>query len=205
MYAFSRLALPLAALAFTGLAVLLPALRVRRRTGVWPIVVASSGAPYQRLWSWAMRAFAVAVVAWLAAYAVAGPRAVGVVALPVQTSVAGWTLMLLAFALLVTAQAQMGAAWRIGIDERATPLITHGLYQLVRNPIYTAMDLMLAGALLVAPSPWTLAAAVAVSIALALQTRLEEQHLAALHGPTYRVYASRVGRFLPGIGRLRGD
>jgi protein-S-isoprenylcysteine O-methyltransferase Ste14 len=99
----------------------------------------------------------------------------------------------------------MGAAWRIGIDERATPLITHGLYQLVRNPIYTAMDLMLAGALLVAPSPWTLAAAVTVSIALALQTRLEERHLSELHGPTYRAYASRVGRFLPGIGRFRRE
>ena len=44
----SRLALPTAALVFFVLAVIVPALRVRRRTGVWPIVVGSSGAPYQR-------------------------------------------------------------------------------------------------------------------------------------------------------------
>jgi protein-S-isoprenylcysteine O-methyltransferase Ste14 len=201
----TRLALPLAALAFTLLAVLLPALRVRRRTGVWPIVVASSGAPYQRLWSWTIRLFAVPVVAWLVAYVVAGPAAVGVIVLPPAVSVSGGALMLLAFLVLVTAQAQMGAAWRIGIDERRTPLITHGLYRLVRNPIYTAMDLMLAGALLVAPSPWTLAATLLVAIALALQTRLEERHLAALHGPAYRAYAARVGRFIPGIGRFRAE
>jgi protein-S-isoprenylcysteine O-methyltransferase Ste14 len=205
MSLISRLALPLAALAFTLLAVLVPARRVRRRTGVWPIVLATSGAPHQRLWSWTVRLFAVAAAAWLVAYAVAGPAAVGVIALPPPAGAVGWALMLLAFVLVVTAQAQMGAAWRIGIDERATPLITHGLYQLVRNPIYTAMDLVLAGVVLVAPSLWTLAAALGVAIALAVQTRLEEQHLAALHGPTYRAWASRVGRFVPGIGRFRGE
>jgi protein-S-isoprenylcysteine O-methyltransferase Ste14 len=201
----SRLALPSAALSFTILAVLVPALRVRRRSGVWPIVVGSSAAPRQRLMSWLMRAFAVAAEAWLVAYAVAGPTAVGVIALPPPFALAGWILTLLAFLVLIAAQAQMGAAWRIGIDERSTPLVTHGLYRLVRNPIYTAMTLVLAGVLLVAPSPWTLAAALAVTVGLMAQTRLEEQHLASLHGPTYRAYAARVGRFFPGIGRFRDD
>jgi len=40
-------------------------------------------------------------------------------------------------------------------------------------------------------------------VALAAQTRLEEKHLAGLHGPSYRAYAARVGRFVPGVGRLR--
>lgn len=41
-------------------------------------------------------------------------------------------------------------------------------------------------------------------VALALQTRLiEEPHLTRVHGKQYTVYAARVGRFLPGIGRLR--
>jgi protein-S-isoprenylcysteine O-methyltransferase Ste14 len=199
----SRLALPTAALVFFVLAVLVPALRVRRRTGVWPIVVGSSGAPQQRALAWLMRAFGVAVAAWLVAYAVVGPAAVGVLAMPPAVAAAGWALVAASLALLVTAQTQMGAAWRIGIDDRATPLVTHGLYRVVRNPIYSAMDLVLAGALLIAPSPWSLAAAVAVAVALALQTRLEEQHLVALHGDRYLAYAARVGRFVPGVGRLR--
>ncbi|HEY2743735.1 MAG TPA: isoprenylcysteine carboxylmethyltransferase family protein, partial [Polyangia bacterium] len=184
-----------------------PALRVRRRSGVWPIVVGSSTARGQRLLAWLTRAFSVAVAAWLVAYAVAGPAAVGVIALPPSVAdtalAAGWSLVGASLALLVLAQGQMGAAWRIGIDARATPLVTHGLYGVVRNPIYSAMDLVLAGVVLVAPSPWSLAAALGVAVALAVQTRLEEQHLLGLHGPTYRAYDARVGRFVPGLGRLR--
>jgi protein-S-isoprenylcysteine O-methyltransferase Ste14 len=198
-----RLALPLAALAFFVLAVVVPAVRVRRRTGVWPIVVGRSEARGQRLVAWLMRAFVVAVAAWLVAYAVAGPAALGVLTAPVAVTAAGWALVAAALALLMLAQAQMGAAWRIGIDHRATPLVTHGLYRVVRNPIYSAMDLVLVGALLIAPSPATLAAALLVAAALALQTRLEERHLVALHGARYLAWAARVGRFVPGVGRLR--
>jgi protein-S-isoprenylcysteine O-methyltransferase Ste14 len=201
---FSHWALPAAALVFFVLAVIVPAVRVRVRTGVWPIVVGRSAAPHQRLVAWLMRGFGVAVVAWLAAYAARGPAAVGVIALPPAVGWAGWALVAASLVVLLTAQAQMGAAWRIGIDERATPLVTHGLYRLVRNPIYSAMDLVLAGAVLIAPSPWSLAAALAVAVALAVQTRLEEQHLVALHGDAYRAWAARVGRFVPGVGRLRG-
>ena len=56
----TRLALPLAALAFSLLAVVLPSLRVRRRTGVWPIVVARTRAHGQRAFALAGAAFTVA-------------------------------------------------------------------------------------------------------------------------------------------------
>jgi protein-S-isoprenylcysteine O-methyltransferase Ste14 len=196
------LALPMAALGFFGLAVVWPAVRVRRRTGIWPIVVGRSAAPHQRRLAWLIRAFAAAVAAWLTGYAVAGPAAVGVWAAPPVVAVAGWALIAAALTVLLTAQAQMGAAWRIGIDERATPLVTHGLYRLVRNPIYSAMGLVLAGAVAVAPSLWSLGATAGVMVALSLQTRLEERHLGALHGERYRSYAARVGRFVPGVGCL---
>src|SRR3954471_871795 len=93
MMLVTRLALPAAALLFFVLAVVVPALRVRQRTGVWPIVVGRSAAPYQRALAWLMRAFGVAVAAWLVAAAVAGPAAVGVVALPPVVSAAGWALV----------------------------------------------------------------------------------------------------------------
>jgi protein-S-isoprenylcysteine O-methyltransferase Ste14 len=39
--------------------------------------------------------------------------------------------------------------------------------------------------------------------ALELQVRrVEEPHLLRVHAATYRDYAARTGRFLPGIGRL---
>jgi protein-S-isoprenylcysteine O-methyltransferase Ste14 len=198
-----RMALPTVALLFFGFAVILPALRVRWRTGVWPIVLGRSRAAHQRHFAWIVRGFLIAAAVLLAVYAVAGPSALGVVAAPPAVAALGWTLIALGFVVLVTAQAQMGASWRIGIDERPTALVTSGLYRLVRNPIYAAMDLLLVGVLLVAPSLWSIAAAVGVAVALALQTRLEERHLIALHGRAYTAWAARVGRFVPGIGRLR--
>ncbi|MHC4447722.1 MAG: hypothetical protein ACYSXF_08095 [Planctomycetota bacterium] len=41
-----------------------------------------------------------------------------------------------------------------------------------------------------------------VVLAVGGQTRAEEEHLAAMHGDPYRTYAARVGRFVPGVGRL---
>jgi protein-S-isoprenylcysteine O-methyltransferase Ste14 len=48
------------------------------------------------------------------------------------------------------------------------------------------------------------AAALALAFAgIELQVRaVEEPYLAKTHGAAYRAYASRVGRFLPGVGRL---
>ena len=41
--------------------------------------------------------------------------------------------------LTVLAQLQMGASWRVGIDDRPTELVTGGLFRVVRNPIFTAL------------------------------------------------------------------
>ncbi len=47
-------------------------------------------------------------------------------------------------------------------------------------------------------------AVVVLVVALELQTRaVEESHLRRLHGSRYAAYAARVGRFVPGLGRLR--
>lgn len=102
------------------------------------------------------------------------------------------------------AQVSMGRSWRIGVraDER-TALVTTGPFTVVRNPIFTCM-LWTAGALvLLLPSPLTLAAAASLFLAIELQVRLvEEPHLQRTHGAAYRDYTARVGRFLPGLGRL---
>src|SRR5260370_20255474 len=98
-----------------------------------------------------------AAAALLAVYGVGGPAACGVVAAPAAVSAAGWTLIALGCVALVTAQAQMGTSWRFGIDERPTAIVTHGLYRLVRTPICSAMDLLIVGVVLVAPSLFTVA------------------------------------------------
>jgi protein-S-isoprenylcysteine O-methyltransferase Ste14 len=102
------------------------------------------------------------------------------------------------------AQIAMGSSWRIGVDESEhTALVTGGPFAIVRNPIYSAMLPTVAGILLLVPNPVALIGYAALLTGLEIQTRLvEEPYLLAEHGEAYRSYAARVGRFVPGVGRL---
>lgn len=102
------------------------------------------------------------------------------------------------------AQLAMGDAWRVGVDEsERTELVTSGPFALVRNPIYSAMLPTVAGLALLVPNVLSIGGALALLLALELQTRgVEEPYLLRTHGRDYADYAGRVGRFVPGIGRL---
>jgi protein-S-isoprenylcysteine O-methyltransferase Ste14 len=102
------------------------------------------------------------------------------------------------------AQAAMGTAWRIGVDHaERTELVTRGPFAVVRNPIFAAMLPTSAGLVLLVPNAVALAGFAALVAALQIQTRwVEEPYLLAVHGETYSRYARRVGRFVPGLGRL---
>lgn len=107
--------------------------------------------------------------------------------------------------LTFAAQLAMGDAWRIGVDPgERTELVTDGPFGLVRNPIYSAMIPTVLGLVLMVPNPLALAAIVCLVTALELQVRLvEEPHLLRTHGDAYAGYASRVGRFVPGVGLIQ--
>jgi isoprenylcysteine carboxyl methyltransferase (ICMT) family protein YpbQ len=102
------------------------------------------------------------------------------------------------------AQMAMGASWRIGVDEsERTELVTGGVFALCRNPIYTFMVIAWIGFALLVPT-WLSLASIAVGVvAFQIQVRLvEEPHLLSAHGESYRAWASRVGRFVPRLGRV---
>lgn len=119
---------------------------------------------------------------------------------------AGIALFAVGLAGTLAAQVAMGESWRIGVDEAATTdLVTGGPFALVRNPIFAAMLPASAGLAAMVPSWVALAGLAALVLALELQVRVvEEPYLRRVHGDRYSGYASRVGRFLPGVGRLRG-
>jgi protein-S-isoprenylcysteine O-methyltransferase Ste14 len=102
------------------------------------------------------------------------------------------------------AQLGMGESWRIGVsDEERTDLITGGWFSLVRNPIYTAMIVGWTGLAMMVPTWLGIAAVPVIALGLELQVQaVEEPYLLRTHGDEYRSYASRVGRFVPGIGKL---
>jgi protein-S-isoprenylcysteine O-methyltransferase Ste14 len=118
--------------------------------------------------------------------------------------VVGVVLALGGIALTFAAQLAMGDAWRIGVDpQERTELVTDGPFELVRNPIYSAMLPTVLGLVLMVPSPLAVAAILTLAVGLELQVRVvEEPYLLQAHGPAYAEYASRVGRFVPGIGML---
>lgn len=101
------------------------------------------------------------------------------------------------------AQLGMGDSWRVGVDpDERTALVTGGPFALVRNPIFTAMLVTAFGLALMVPNALAVIGAVGLLVGLELHVRLvEEPYLSRVHGDTYRRYADRVGRFLPGVGR----
>ena len=118
--------------------------------------------------------------------------------------VAGAVLLLGGIVLLVAAQLDLGASWRIGIEEGAAPgLVTGGLYRFCRNPIFLAFFVFVAGYALLLPTRLSLILLVGTYIGVRQQVSVEEGWLRLTYGDGYRDYARRVGRFLPWAGKLR--
>jgi protein-S-isoprenylcysteine O-methyltransferase Ste14 len=156
---------------------------------------------------------------WLSGMLFIGGIAMGVVSLnlvlnddldPIDAlDVDGLHALGIAFAALgglgvFAAQLGMGENWRVGVsDEQRTDLVTGGWFSICRNPIYASMVVGWTGFALMVPTWLGIAAVVVIVLALELQVRaVEEPYLVRTHGNEYRAYASRVGRFVPGIGRF---
>ncbi len=200
LLALNRFVVPVAILVFFAVCMVWPTLRTWRRTGVWPVTFRRVSDPAEKIVGRAMGLAFLAIGAWAVALVAAPSLELWRLSEPMV--LAGWLTMAAGLGMMVVAQAQMGASWRIGIDNAPTPLVTGGLFGVVRNPIFSAMLLTMLGLVLSTPSPWTVCGFVYAATLIALQTRLEERHLLVIHGERYRDYAARVGRFVPGAGRL---
>ena len=180
----------------------------RRRYG-------SSGVLFLKAGDWRQRArdaLGVVLVACLVVQAIAAlawPVALSPVAALDHLDTTIWRLaaMLVLFGgliLLIAAQLDLGASWRIGIDPGPIPgLVTHGLYQFCRNPIFLAILITLAGYTMLIPTRLSVILLLGAFIGIRQQVLAEERYLLATYGDGYRDYARRVGRFVPGVGRLR--
>lgn len=117
---------------------------------------------------------------------------------------AGFVLGAVGIAGTFAAQLAMGASWRIGVDQsERTELVTGEVFALCRNPIYTFMVIAWIGLALLVPTWLSLASVPVGVLAFQIQVRLvEEPYLLATHGEAFGAYAARVGRFVPGLGRI---
>ncbi|SMO44398.1 Protein-S-isoprenylcysteine O-methyltransferase Ste14 [Chryseobacterium rhizoplanae] len=109
----------------------------------------------------------------------------------------GFALMIFALIWVITAQLQMKNSWRIGIDNSTkTELVTHGLFQFSRNPIFLGITISLVGFFLVVPTAIALIFLLMGSVLMQIQIRLEEEYLMKEHGQIYLAYKNRVKRML---------
>lgn len=122
--------------------------------------------------------------------------------LPGGLVVVGWGLRVGGVAVAAVGSIHLGDALTAQpVPKPGAGLVGHGLYRFVRHPIYAGLLAYGIGSLLVNPHPVTLAAAAGLLVLLMVKARWEESMLISA-APGYRQYAHRVGRFVPGVGRL---
>lgn len=187
---------------FVTLALVMPIVRVWILTKQFPLVAHRTPDPVARAAQFGVGVQLVGVILWTIGLVIWGPEPLGVWEMPDWGPLIGLILLGTGLLTVLIAQAQMGGSWRVGIDSRPTELVNKGMFKVVRNPIYAGVLCMLAGLVATAPSPWTIGFLVNSALLLSVEVRLEEAHLRKIHGKTYRSYAAKVGRFIPGVGKI---
>jgi protein-S-isoprenylcysteine O-methyltransferase Ste14 len=77
------------------------------------------------------------------------------------------------------------------------------MYRWCRNPIYAWWMLWMVGYVLLLPTWVSILGLLAWASAMRVTVLDEERYLLAAYGDEFRAYASRVGRFVPGLGLWR--
>jgi protein-S-isoprenylcysteine O-methyltransferase Ste14 len=175
-----------------------PTVRVWRSTGINPLVLPTGDSVAGFVGNW-LKLLITVLGLYLGAGALGLVSPVGPVSLPLIPQLAhlGMALMAGSFVWVVIAQWQMGASWRVGIDDQhRTDLVAKGLFRLSRNPIFLGMMVQLAGLFMVQPDAVTLSVSVAAFALISVQIRLEEAHLLAMHGTRFMSFRAEVRRWL---------
>jgi protein-S-isoprenylcysteine O-methyltransferase Ste14 len=200
MDTFLRWFLPLYLLIYVAAAFVVRSLLVWRRTGINPYRLGDADNAHDFIGRLFRLAFVVVGV-MIGCYFVGD--AFYTYLLPIQWLQApplvmvGLALLVGSLVWIVIAQAQMGSSWRIGIDhDHATQLVQRGVFKLSRNPIFLGMRLTLLGFFLVLPNAVSLVVLVLGEALMQIQVRLEEAHLAQLHGAAYDMYRQHTRRWL---------
>lgn len=130
------------------------------------------------------------IIVWLSDAEVAGTAAIAIAAVVLA---AGLAIFLWCVADFVT-------RGRGTPDPNRPPseLVVHGLFGVVRNPMYIGVVTMIAGEAVLLLSPWLAAWAAAAIVAFHVRVIVyEEPTLARTFGTSWESYRARVPRWLP--------
>lgn len=110
---------------------------------------------------------------------------------------AGLILLVVSFLWTSLAQYQMSKSWRIGIDyEEKTDLISHGLFNYSRNPVFLGVLVSYLGTFFIIPNVLSFSILLVTLVIMQTQVRLEEEYLEEVQGQDYVDYKKQVRRWL---------
>jgi protein-S-isoprenylcysteine O-methyltransferase Ste14 len=109
----------------------------------------------------------------------------------------GLASLVLAGICLIWGEVSLGHSFRVALPEDTQPLVTHGIYHFIRNPLALSVDLLALGILLLAPSWLALLSLILNVVGYQWKIRIEETYLREAHGAAYAAYCERTGRYLP--------
>jgi len=108
------------------------------------------------------------------------------------------TVLVSAVGLLIVIIGKLSLGRSFGLTPANRGVVSTGIYQFVRHPIYLGYLITHIGFVLANPLDWNLSVLAAADLALVMRARVEEQTLAK--DSTYREYMQRVRfRLVPGL------
>ena len=192
-----RIYLPLFIIVYLMIAFVLPSIRIFRQTGINPLVFGKTDNAHDFIGR-IMKLLTALPIIFVSIYALNENVYEMLVPVPyLQKNVflfTGLIMIHISLIWIIVAQFQMKNAWRIGIDEKKTMLVTHGMFSISRNPVFAGMLVSGWGLFLVLPNILSFFSAACTHIILQIQIRLEEVHLLKQHGTVYETYKANVRR-----------
>ena len=113
----------------------------------------------------------------------------------------GLAVLIAAMTLLYRSHQDLGKLWSMTLELRNEhKLVTHGIYRILRHPMYSAFWLWALSQALLLPN-WVAGSAGIVGFGVLFFGRLgrEERMMLEKFGNEYRVYMARTHRIIPGI------
>jgi protein-S-isoprenylcysteine O-methyltransferase Ste14 len=181
--------------------VLIQARRVRRKIGRTPNL-RPKGTREKLLWFGWLIVIAVWIVQpWLVRNRLgnAALSPMQVLLHPVAL-IAGLLLIFAGYVATLWCYSVMGSAWRIGINpQEKNKLVTTGPFALIRHPLYAFQIVMLIGAFLLIPTPFSIAIVALHFVCVLIKAGDEEKHLENVYGDEYRKYKRESGALFPKV------
>ena len=168
--------------------------RVKKQTGVFPIINNKDRGVYGFVGKIVLCAYAL-IIANTLLYTGGYVTVYSVLDL-LSVKLMGLLLITVALVCMYRAQLQMGKSWRIGIDSKnKVDLVETGFFRYMRHPIYFFAVLIGLGMLFIIPNTVSVLIVFIVWIVLSVQARLEEEYMLSAFGETYRAFKNTRRRF----------